>query len=112
MQNSRRLTADVNLLRSAVEVLQKQNQMDTVMPMLENRLRGLRDKTDARLLSATLYMMLDRQDEAKALALELAANPTAEPERRQMIVQLLLRFGLQRELEAMNRSLIEWDNKP
>jgi hypothetical protein len=110
LQNSRRLTPDVLLFKSAVEVLQKQDRLDTVMPTLENRLRGLRDKTDARLLTATLYVILDRQEEAKALALELAANPTAEPERRQMIVSLLLRFGLQKELEVMNRLLLERKN--
>jgi len=112
LQNSRRLTPDVLLFTSTVELLQKQDRLDTVMPVLENRLRGLRDKTDALILTATLYTMLDREDEAKTLALELAANPTAEPERRQMIVSLLLRFGLHRELEAMNRLLLEWRNAP
>jgi hypothetical protein len=110
LQNSRRLAADVRLMEDTIKVLQKQNKMNTVMPMLENRLRGLRDITDARLLSAKLYMLLDRKDEAKTLALELAANPTAEPERRQIITRLLLDFGLQKELEAMNRLLIDRKN--
>jgi hypothetical protein len=58
-------------------------------------------------------MATDRQEEAKALALELAQNPTAEPERREMIVSLLTRFSLHRELEAMNRLLLERNsNRP
>ena len=82
------------------------------MPVLEARLRVLRNKTDARILLATLYQYINRHDEAKALALELAQNPTWEPERRQKIVALLLHFGLQRELEAMNRLLLERNERP
>ncbi|MCL2710764.1 MAG: tetratricopeptide repeat protein [Planctomycetaceae bacterium] len=111
LQNTRRLTQDVMLMETAVRTLRAQNQVDSVVPVLESRLRSHRDKTDARILLARLYRMINRQDEAKALALELAQNPTAEPERRQMIVSLLVDFGLQRELEAMNRLLLERNNR-
>jgi len=112
LQNSRRLTSDVYLLESAIKALRAQNRVETVVPALESRLRGLRNRTDSRILLAKLYMATDRQEEAKALALELAQNPTSEPERRQMIVSLLVQFGLQRELETMNRLLIEQNEKP
>ena len=85
--------------------------MEAVTPVLENRLRAHRDKTDSRILLAQLYVLIDRRDEARALALELAQNPTAETERRQMIISLLVQFGLQRELEAMNRLLLEQRNR-
>jgi hypothetical protein len=107
LQNTRRLTSDSRLFQEAFKTLQEQNLLESVMPMLETRLRGLRNRTDSQLLTAQLYLMLDRKEEAKALALELAQNPTAESERRQMIVSLLLYFGLQRELETMNRMLLE-----
>jgi len=107
LQNSRRLTSDILLLQAAFRMLQSQDRHETVVPVLEARFRGLRDKTDSRIVLARLYLMLDRQEEAKALVLELAQNPTAEPERRQMIVSLLVQFGMQRELEAMNRLLLE-----
>jgi len=107
LQNPRRLTSDVLLFQAAFRALQSQNRQDVVVPMLEARFRGLRDKTDSRILLARLYLMLDREAEARALALELAQNPTREPERRQMIVSLLVQFGMQRELEAMNRLLLE-----
>ena len=106
-QNSRRITTDLLLFQSAIKTLRERDRLETVVPVIETRLRGLRDKTDSRIFLARLYLELDRNDEAKALALELAQNPTAEPERRQMIVSLLLSFGLQRELEAMNRLLLE-----
>jgi len=112
LQNSRRLTSDVYLLESAIKALRAQNQAETVVLALEHRLRGLRDRTDSRILLAKLYLATDRREEAKTLALELAQNPTAEPERRQMIVSLLVQFGLQRELETMNRLLIEQNEKP
>ena len=112
LQNSRRLTADVFLLEAATKTLQRQDRAEAVVPILEARLRGLRDKTDSRILLAKLYLELDRREEAKELTLELALNPTAEPERRQMIVSLLVHFGLQRELEAMNRLLLERNNRP
>jgi len=112
LQNSRRLTADMLLLESTVRLLVKENRMETVVPVLETRLRGLRNKTDARILLATLYQNINRHEEAKALALELAQHPTWEPERRQKIVSLLLHFGLQRELEAMNRMLLERSEQP
>jgi thioredoxin-like negative regulator of GroEL len=107
LQNARRLTADVFLLEAAVKTLREQDRLDTVLPILEARLRGLRDRTDSRILLARLYLQLDRQEEAKMLALELSQEPTAEPERRQMVVALLVRFGLQKELETMNRLLLE-----
>jgi len=107
LQNTRRLTADVLLMESAIRVLQAQNQVEPVVPLLENRLRTHRDRTDSRILLARLYLMLDRRDEARALALELVQNPTADTERRQMITSLLTNFGLTRELEAMNRFLLE-----
>ena len=110
LQNSRRLSADVRLFEEAFKVLQEQNKLDTVMPMLENRLLGMRDKTDSRLLTAKLYLMLNRNDEAKALVLELSLNPTDEIERRQMTTTLLMQFGMYRELEAMNRLLSERKN--
>ena len=99
------------LLEEAIRVLRAQNQIDSVVPILESRLRNHRDKTDSRILLARLYMMIDRRDEARTLALELALNPTAEPERRQMITSLLTNFGLQRELEAMNRLLLERNSR-
>jgi tetratricopeptide (TPR) repeat protein len=107
LQNARRLTSDVYLMEETVKTLKKQNRLDTVMPMLENRLKGHRDKTDSRILLAKLYIQLDRRDEAKALVFELAQNPTAEPERRQMVVSLLVGFDMSKELEAMNRLLLE-----
>ena len=112
LQNSRRLTSDSRLFQEAFRTLQEQHQTEAVLPALETRLRNLRDRTDSRILLAQLYQMLDRKEEAKALALELAQNPTAEPERRQMIVAMLLHFGLQRELEAMNRQLLEQNLQP
>ena len=112
LQNSRRLTSDIFLLEAAMKVLRQQNQAEAVVLVLETRLRGLQNKTDSRILLATLYQNLDRQEEAKALALELAQHPTLEPERRQKIVSLLLHFGLQRELEAMNRLLLEQNQQP
>jgi hypothetical protein len=112
LQNSRRLTSDVYLFHETFKTLQRQNRQESVMPMLETRLRGLRNRTDSRILTAQLYQMLDRREEAKTLALELAQNPTAEPERRQMIVSLLMQFGLQKELESMNRLLLEQNNRP
>ena len=112
LQNSRRLTADVYLLESAIKTLQEQNQTKTIVPILENRLCGLRDKTDSRILRAKLYLMLDRHEEAKTLAFELAQNPILEPERRQMVVSLLIHFGLHKELEAMNRLLFERNEEP
>jgi hypothetical protein len=112
LQNTRRLTSDILLLESAIKVLRTENRLETVVPVLESRLRGQRNKTDSRILLATLYLNIDRHDEAKALALELARHPTLEPERRLRIVGLLLHFGLQRELEAMNRMLLERNEKP
>ena len=111
LQNSRRLTADVYLLESAIKVLKEHNQAEPVIPILENRLRGHRDQTDSRILLATLYLTINRQEEAKTLVLELAQNPTAEPERRQRITSMLLHFGLQRELETMNRLLLERNSR-
>jgi len=107
LQNTRRLTADVFLLEETLKVLRQQNRTELVVPALESRLRGLRDKTDSRILLARFYLAIGRQEEAKALALELAQNPTSEAERRQMVVSLLTGFGLHRELEAMNRLLLE-----
>jgi hypothetical protein len=107
LQNTRRLTADLLLLQAAFRMLQSQDRHDVVVPMLESRFRGLRDRTDSRILLARLYLMVDRQDEARALAFELSQHPTSEPERRQMIVSLLVHFGMNRELEAMNRALLE-----
>jgi tetratricopeptide (TPR) repeat protein len=107
LQNAQRLTTEVLLLEDAVKTLREQNQMEPITPLLENRLCGHRDKTDSQILLARLYLLLDRQDEAKALALELSQNPTSEPERRQMIVSLLTHFGLYKELESMNRLLLE-----
>ena len=111
LQNSRRLTSDVRLFQETFKVLQEQNRQESVLPLLEIRLRGLRNRIDSRILLAHLYLMLDRQEEAKAMALELAQHPTLEPERRQLTVSLLLHFGLQRELEAMNRLLLEQNNR-
>jgi hypothetical protein len=110
LQNSRRLTSDVRLFQETFKVLQEQNRQESVVPLLETRLRGLRNRTDSRILLATLYQMLNRPEEAKALVLELSQHPTLESERRQMIVSLLLHFGLQRELESMNRLLLEQNN--
>ncbi|MCL2005851.1 MAG: tetratricopeptide repeat protein [Planctomycetaceae bacterium] len=107
LQNSRRLSADLYLLESAIRVLREQERLELVIPMLESRFRGLRDATDSRILLARLYLMLDRWDEARTLALELAQAPSAEPERRQTIVSLLVHFGLHRELESMHRLLLE-----
>jgi hypothetical protein len=112
LQNARRLTQDVFLLEATIQTLQRHERLETVVPILEQRLRGLRDKTDSRILLVKLYLLLNRQEEAKALALELAQNPTAEPERRQMVVSYLTRFGLVKELEAMNRLLLERNDKP
>ena len=111
LQTSRRLTADVFLMESAIRVLREQEQLESVVPVLENRLRGHRDGTDSRILLARFYLVLGRQVEARELALELAQNPTLESERRQMITSLLSHFGLQRELESMNRLLLEERNR-
>ncbi|MDR0522492.1 MAG: tetratricopeptide repeat protein [Planctomycetaceae bacterium] len=111
LQNTRRLTADVYLLENAVKSLRETDQTEKIVPVLEMRLKGLRDKTDSRILLAKLYLSLDRLDEAKALAAELSRQPSSEPERRQMIISLLNHFGLHKELDAMNRQLTEQDNK-
>ena len=111
LQNTQRLTAEVLLMETALRALGEHNQVESVVPMLESRLRAHRDKTDSRILLARLYLVVNRQDDARALALELAQNPTAEAERRQMIVSMLVQFGLQRELEAMNRLLLEQNNR-
>jgi hypothetical protein len=112
LQNTRRITSDVYLFQEAFKLLQRQNRLESVVPMLETRLRSLRDRTDSRILTAQLYQMLDRKEEAKTLALELSLNPTAERERRDMIVRLLVDFGMNKELESMNRLLLEQNQRP
>ncbi|GHT16581.1 hypothetical protein FACS1894189_0610 [Planctomycetales bacterium] len=112
LRDSRRLTADSYLIEAAVGVLKDAGQIEPAASQLETRLRGLRSKTDSRIMLAKLYLALERSGEAKKLAIELSLEPTNEPERRQMIISLLLHFGLQKELDAMNRRLIEMDNRP
>ena len=107
MQNSRRFMADIYLMELAIQVLQEHDQFESVFPILEMRFRNLRNRTDSRILLAKLYIMLDRQDEARALALELSQTPTADPERRQVIISLLVHFDLRRELESMHRLHLE-----
>jgi tetratricopeptide (TPR) repeat protein len=112
LRDTRRLTADSFLIEAAVGVLKNADQIEPAVSQLETRLRGLRSKTDSRIMLAKLYLALERSEEAKKLAIELSLEPSNEPERRQMIISLLLHFGLQKELDAMNRRLVEMDNRP
>jgi tetratricopeptide (TPR) repeat protein len=110
--DSRHFALDFYLYETALKILREYGEVNTVAEQLEVRFKGLKDKTDSLIMLATLYLAVDRQNEAKEIVLELSRNPSRESERRNAITTLLQHFGLTKQLEEMNERLLERTNTP
>ncbi|MDR3182774.1 MAG: tetratricopeptide repeat protein, partial [Planctomycetaceae bacterium] len=107
LHNPGHLTAELYLLEKAVNVLDAAHKTPELIQMLEMRFRSNKHKADGKIISAKFYLALNQSDDAKRLAVELSLDPPADLERRQLVTSLLLFFGLQKELDAMNKLLTQ-----
>ncbi|GHT42627.1 hypothetical protein FACS189443_5840 [Planctomycetales bacterium] len=113
LKDGRHLTADSYLLDKAITSLDMRDESTArLLAALESRMKANLDGTDSKILLAKMCIASDQPERAKTLVLELAQEPSKEHERRQMITGLLLHFGLQKELDAMNQRLTILFNKP
>jgi hypothetical protein len=111
LDHTRHLTADLYLLDKAVGSLQKEQKTETIIRSLEERFRTKNNPANGKIILAKFYLALDRQDDAKRTAIDVSLDPPTDTERRQLITSLLLHFGLQKELDTMNRVLTQRYNR-